>query len=310
MDYKRLIKSQSVRIKILHLLDFVPDKWMIRLQYWIKTGRLVHLSSPQRYTEKLQWYKLYHRDPQMKRCADKYEVRSYVKERGLGDILNDLYGVYDTPDQICFDQLPKSFVIKDTMGGGGNSVILVPDKGLLNEQEIKDTLWSWVNTPVTAKNPGREWVYEGVKHRIIIERLLTGDSTGDLPDYKFFCFNGKVEYLYLMKNYTQHHELGVLGFLTPDFRLLPAHRKDFAPMTEQPSPPPQFQRMVQIAETLAEGFPHVRVDLYNLEGEILFGEMTFFNASGYNEFEPDAFDFEMGSKWILPPPQKPKNRFK
>lgn len=300
MDYKKIIKSRAVRIKIMHAMSFIPDKWMVSLQYKIKTGRKLNLKNPQRFTEKLQWYKVYYRDPIMKQCVDKYEVRKYVEECGLGSILNECYGVYSSPDEIDFRKLPDSFVLKDTLGSGGNSVIIVPDKSKLNVEQAKQQMAQWVAESTRAKHPGREWVYDGIKHRIVVEKLIAGDKDGDLPDYKFFCFNGTPVCLYLMKNYTMHHEQGILGFLTPEFELLPAHRKDFAPLVEQPEKPVNYEKMVEIANSLSQGFPHVRVDLYNVDGTIIFGEMTFFNASGYTQFEPDDFDFQLGSFFQLP----------
>lgn len=300
MDYKKIFRSRKSRIRILRALSFVPDKLMLKLQYRIKMGRKLNLNDPKRYSEKLQWYKLFYRDPVMSDCADKYEVRKFVAQRGLEDILNPLYGVYDTPAEIDWDTLPNSFVIKDTLGGGGNSVIIVDDKTKCDIAAIKARLNEWVNTPITRKNTGREWVYDHKKHRIIIEKNLFEYGIDDLPDYKFFCFNGEPYCLYLMRNYARHHDEGELGFLTPDFKLMKACRKDFAPMMNQPEKPEGFEEMVQMTRKLASGFPHVRVDFYNISGKIIFGEMTFFNASGYVAFEPDSFDFEMGEKFVLP----------
>ena len=136
MNYKKLIKSRDIRIKILQFLSFIPDKWMLRIQYMIKTGRSLNLSNPKRYTEKLQWYKLYYRDPLMAQCADKYDVRKYVEQVGLAKYLNTVYGVYNSTKEIEFETLPRSFVLKDTLGGGGNSVILVKDKNSISWTEI------------------------------------------------------------------------------------------------------------------------------------------------------------------------------
>ena len=299
MGYKSLIKSRKLRIKIMQFFSFVPDEWMIKLQYRMKTGRKLNLKNPQRFTEKLQWYKLYYRDPLMAQCADKFEVRKYVEACGLGHTLNELYGVYNSPEEIDFDALPNAFVAKDTLGGGGNSVIIVTDKTAIDIEQLKRQMQEWVDEPTNKKHPGREWVYEGRKHRIIIEKLLSGDESGDLPDYKFFAFDGKIECLYVMKNYTKHHDKGILGFLSPQYELLDAYRKDFAPMLEQPEKPENYEVMLGMATRLAKGFPHVRVDFYNIDGKIIFGEMTFFMASGYLEFEPDGFDFELGDKFLI-----------
>lgn len=300
MDYKKIIKNERMRYAILNLLQFIPDKWMIELQYFIKTGRKLDLNKPIRYSEKLQWYKLHYRNPLMPECADKYAVRNYVKSKGLDYILNDCYGVYESIDEIPWEKLPASFVFKDTLGGGGRSMVFVYDKNHINKEETERILQKWLDTPINRKSLGREWIYEGKAHRIIAEKMLVGGVDGDLPDYKFFCFNGKVYCSYMMQNYTMHHDQGVLGFLDRDFRLLKAHRADFSPMLEQPKMPQNYYEMVEMAEILAEGFPHVRVDFYNLDGRIVFGEMTFFNASGYVQFEPDEFDVELGNAFHLP----------
>lgn len=294
MDYKKIIKSEKLRYKILWALSFIPDKTMISLQYRIKTGRKLNLKNPQRYSEKLQWYKLYYRNPKMPKCADKWTVRKFVIKRGLNDILNESYGVYDSPYDINWDNLPDSFVIKDTLGSGGRSMIFVNDKSKLDKVQAIKTMNEWISTPTNKKNLGREWLYEGRRHRIIIEKILIGNKDGDLPDYKFFCFDGKVFCSYMMQNYTMHHELGELGFLDRDFNLMKAHRSDFKPITKQPEKPINYDLMVKYAEILSKGFPHVRVDFYDIEGKIVFGEMTFFNASGYVCFEPDRFDYELG----------------
>lgn len=300
MNYKKIIKSQRVRLAILNALSFVPDKPMLKLQYRIKTGRRLDLKNPQRYTEKLQWYKLYYKEPLMVPCVDKYDVRKYVEDKGLGDILNECYGVYDTVEEIDFDKLPNQFVLKNTLGSGGTEVILVEDKASADLDKIKAQLQRWVNENHRIRSGGREWpYYSGKKHRIIAEKFLT-QPDGDLPDYKFFCFGGKVYYSYMMQNYRANHAEGRLSFLDEQFNLLPACRNDFAPILEQPQKPENYEKMVQMAQILSQDFPHVRVDFYNLNGEITFGELTFTTASGYMQFKPDAFDFEMGAKFVLP----------
>ena len=188
MDYKKLIKSREVRVRLMRLLSFVPDRLMVQIQYYIKTGRKLNLKNPQRFTEKLQWYKLYYRDPLMQRCVDKFDVREYVRECGYGEALVELLGVYDTPEEIDFTSLPNQFVIKDTLGGGGNSVIICKDKEALDIPSTIERIKRWIQ-PVQGKHPGREWVYDQEKNRIIIERYIDSDeSKGGLVDYKFFCF--------------------------------------------------------------------------------------------------------------------------
>lgn len=298
MNYKKILKSQGLRFRILNLFSWVPDKTMVKIQYRIKTGRKLNLKDPKRYTEKLQLYKLKYRNKTMKRCADKYEVRKYIESKGLGNILNELYGVYDSPDEIDFNKLPKSFVLKDTLGGGGNSVILVADKSKINLDEIKEKMKHWVGKESHYKNPGREWVYDGQKHRIIVEKYLISEDQDDLPDYKFFCFNGKTEYFYKRSGYAKNHDGGVMSFYDRNGNWLKGVGLDYCKTSPKKQPLcKELNGMMKIAETLSSDFPHVRVDLYNIDGRIVFGELTFFNASGYMIFTPDEFDFELGEKF-------------
>lgn len=296
MDYKVLFKNQETRIKLLQFLSFIPDATMLKVQYRMKLGRKLNLKNPKRYSEKIQLYKLMDRDPVMEMCADKYSVRSFVEQRIGAQYLNTLYGVYNEVDDIDFNKLPNQFVLKDTLGSSGDlSMILVTDKSKLDLDWAKTKMQKWVDEPINKKNAGREWVYDGRRHRIIAEKLLISDEKGDLPDYKFFCFDGKVACSYMMMNYTMHHEKGILGFFDRDFNLLPVRRADFAPMLEQPQKPINYDKMVELAEALASGFKHARVDFYNIKGQIVFGEITFFNASGYVKFEPDEFDYTLGN---------------
>jgi len=298
MDYKKIIKSRKMRLEILKLLSFIPDKLMIQMQYKIKTGRRLNLKEPKRYTEKLQWYKLYYRNPIMVQCADKYSVRDYVKSKGLEHILNDLYGVYEDESQIQFDKLPSTFVLKTTNGGGGNNIIICDDINKLDKEKSLKLLHEWLKPK--GKAGGREWVYYNSKPRIIVEKMLPRNKNNDLPDYKFFCFNGKAYCLYTMIDYTDDHNNGKLGFYDLKFNKLPYRRLDFKPIEQELEKPQNFDKMVEIAEILSKDFPHVRVDLYNIDGKIIFGELTFFNASGYVQFEPDEFDFILGEQFVLP----------
>ena len=133
--YKKIFRSKKLRFRILSMLRFIPDEPMLKLQYRIKCGRPLNLADPKRYTEKIQWYKLYYRDPVMQQCADKYRVREYVKSKGLGHILNDLYAVYKSPDPIDLEKLPEKFVLKLSNGSGTNR--LCKDKSVLNSETVK-----------------------------------------------------------------------------------------------------------------------------------------------------------------------------
>lgn len=290
MNYKKIIKSQQFRFKILRWLRFVPDGVMLRVQYYIKMGRWPNLRHPKRFTEKLQVYKMKYRNPVMSDCVDKYEVRKYVAGKGLGNILNECYGVYDRVEDIDLNTLPDQFVAKITNGGGGLNVILVRNKNKLNIDDFITKLRHWnMQQPSYG---GREWAYYGIKKsRIIIEELLIDNSNADgtIEDYKFFCFDGKV---YCVQadcgRYTQHKR----NLYTDKWEQLPVScTYPNAPANLEPV---NFEEMLRIVEILSSDFPFVRVDLYNIQGKIYFGELTYYPGSGYEAYTPDSFDFELG----------------
>ena len=303
MNYKNVFKSRETRIKILNATRLIPDKLMLKIQYRIKLGRRLNLKNPKRYTEKLQWYKLYYRDPVMAKCVDKYTVRNFVKEQGLERILNPLYGVYDAAEDINFDSLPEKFVIKDTLGGGSNRIIICLDKEKLNKDEVLAKVTKWIENGVEKVNPGREWVYCRSRHRIVIEKYIESERKEGLVDWKFFCFNGKVEFIYWLGNRVIGESVEC-GIFDTDFNLLNVYRTDEKRLTHTVKKPDNFNEMIKIAEKLSQKFPHVRVDLYNENGQIIFGELTFFPGSGYMEFVPDSFDIKIGEKFTLPASKK------
>lgn len=276
-------------------MDFIPDKSMIKLQYRISQKRKLNLKNPQRFTEKLQCYKLYHRDPLMVQCSDKYMVRDYIASKGLEEILIPLYGVYDRAEDINFDDLPEKFVLKTNNGSHTN--IICEDKSKLDIDLTKKTLNEWINA--WNGKMGREWAYHDIKPKIICEKFLEKDESGDLVDYKFFCFNGKPFSLYVIVERFLSSGMK-LGIFDTHFNQLPYKRRDINRLAANISKPKNFDCMTRIAEILSEGFPHVRVDLYNIDGKIYFGELTFYTAGGYQKYEPDNFDSVLGEQFKFP----------
>lgn len=291
MNYKKIIKSQQLRFKILEMLKWVPDSWMLPLQYKIKLGRWPNMKTPKRWTEKLQLYKMYYRNPALPRCVDKYEVRNYIEEKGLSEHLVQLYGVWGNANDIDFDNLPKSFILKTTDGGGGETVLLVRDKTKEDYDFIRKKINSWLG----RKNvdAGREWAYTGIKKsQIIAEELLINKNNPDagIEDFKILCFNGEPKYIIVDKDrYIDHKR----NFYTTnwDRKYVTTDHEQFE--NEYPKPD-NLDKMLEIARRLSEDFPFVRVDLYNVDGKIYFGELTFYPWTGYVQFTPDEFDFELG----------------
>ena len=293
MNYKGIIRSQRLRFKVLYYLRFIPDSIMLRLQYRIKMGFWPNFKHPKRFTEKLQLYKMRYRNPIMPMCVDKYEVRKYVENKGLGNILNDCYGVYDSVKDIDLGKLPNQFVAKTTDGGGGLNVVLVKDKGALDVNAFESNLSLWNRRK--SISPGREWAYNGIgKSRIVIERLLVDElnEDGSIEDYKFLCFNGRFQYLWIDKNRYSNHKR---GFWNRDLQFLQGVESDHPTFDVPPILPFNINEMISIVEKLSEDFPFARIDLYNIQGEIIFGEITFYPWSGYVKYVPDSFDFELGN---------------
>lgn len=294
MNYKKIIKSQQLRFTILRFLAWVPDSIMIRLQYRIRMGAWPDFKHPKRFNEKIQLYKLKYRNPVMHQCVDKYEVRKYVEGKGLGYILNELYGVYDSPKDIDFDTLPDRFVMKTTTGSGGQNVIIVKNKSTCDFAELRRKLSLWNGANNLGAFAGREWAYKNLKPRIVVEKYLDSQSERYLLDYKFFCFNGEPKYLYVISD-RKFGEFAYLSIYDIHFNKLSIYR-DGERRAENAEPKPKnYEQMVEVARKLSGDFPEVRVDLYNIDGQIFFGELTFYDGSGYLKWEPDDFDFELGS---------------
>ena len=277
------------------MLRFIPDKQMLQLQYRIKMKQKLDLKNPKRYTEKIQWYKLYYRDPVMQQCADKYLVREYVKSKGLEHILNDLYAVYHAPEEICLDDLPEKVVIKLSNGSGTN--LLIKDKSQVELSSVQEQFRNFFAQ--RKASAGREWVYKTDRKPVIIAEQYLEDpeqKDGSICDYKFLCFGGEVCYVvYDTQRFTDHRR-NIYDTQWTDLRVA-----SDCPCGDVEIPKPEnLEQMLAVAKVLAEDFPAVRVDLYSIGGKIYFGELTFFPWSGYVRYDPDDFDFEMGEKFVLP----------
>lgn len=297
MDYKKIFKSRKLRKCILNCLTFISDKTMLKIQYKIKTGRKLNIDNPERFTEKLQWYKLYHRNPVMHDCVDKYNVRDFVASCGKEEILNECYGVFEAYDEIDFSLLPDSFVIKKTNGGGGLNVIICKDKSNFDFEEAKKIINSWKNDD--KDTGGREWAYYGLKSKIVIEKYLENQENPEagISDYKFFCFDGKVHSLVVdVDRYIDHKR----NFYDRDWNYLDIS-SDCPNLGDKLPKPDGFDEMIETAEILSKGFPFVRVDLYFVDEKVYFGELTFYPWSGYVDFTPDSFDYLLGNEFKLIP---------
>lgn len=287
-------KKRRIKFGIAKMLFWVPDEIMLRVQYRILVGRWPNMKNPQRYSEKIQYYKIHYHHPDLMRCVDKYLVRDYVIEKlGTDRYLNELYQVHDKAEEIDFDALPDKFVIKTTDGGNGDNVLVCTDKKSLNIEKAIKKVDSWRNKKYYIIS--REWAYRGAKiSRVIVEKYLEDDANADgsIDDFKFLCFDGKFRFLWIDKDRFSSHKRGFwdenLNFLEGVYSDWPTFGKGGIHLPEN------VKEMITLSEKLSRGFPFARVDWYNIKGKITFGEITFYPWSGYVKYTPDEFDFTLG----------------
>ena len=298
-EQRELGKMAIKREVFIKIKKHMPKKcWGMYVSYKYKKimGKKCNLKNPRTYTEKIQWSKINRNDPMISRLSDKVAVRSWVEENIGGEYLIPTIGkAYSSADDIDYDSLPNSFVIKANHGSGLN--VVVDGKKEISFDDIKDKANSWLKQNFAYNS--FEMQYKDIRPQIYIEKNLLEDCEGDLPDYKFFCFGGKVYCLYVMINTYPIHTNAKLGIFDKNFNLLPYYRADFTPITKQIEKPANYSKMIEIAEKLSEGFSHVRVDLYNVNGKIYFGEMTFSTGSGLFKHVPEEFDEILGNQWDL-----------
>lgn len=286
-----LIVTKQIRIKFLmYFGKLVPDKAYIKLQYRLRLGKKLNLANPTLFNEKVQYAKLYYRNPMLKSLVDKYEVRKYVKEKIGEKYLTKLYGVYDRVDDIVFDKLPEKFVMKLTNGSSYNYIC--PLKNYDTQTKIEYRFKKWIT--VDFYMLGREWAYKDVKNRIICEELLETSDVNGLNDYKIFCFDGVPKLIQVDFSRFINHKR---NFYTPEWEFIDEEVEYENDSTAKIQKPKNLEEMLKCAHILSEGFPQVRVDFYDVDGRIVFGEMTFYHGAGYLHFKNPKFELEMGEYW-------------
>ena len=292
MNINKIIKSRDTRLAILNFLRFIPDKTMLKIEYKMKIGKKLNLKNPQTFNEKLQWLKIYDRKPIYTTMADKYLVRDYIKETIGEQYLVPMLGIYNNVNEIDFESLPNQFVLKCTHDSG--SVILCKDKATFDIQEAKKKLKKRLK-----KNSfwwAREWPYKNIKPRIICEEYLQDGNNEFLPVYKFFCFNGVPKIIQQIQNDKQENE--TVDYFDTDWKRINMMQR-FPNSVTPIAKPKRFNEMLDIAQKLSKGVPFLRIDLYEVNGKIIFSEHTFYTDAGYSIFEPEEehWDEKLG-EWI------------
>lgn len=281
---KRKIKKIGFRI-----LLYLPEVFFLKIMYRFTIGKKLNLKKPQTFNEKLQWLKLNDRNPRYTNLVDKYLVREYVSEKIGDEYLVPLYKVYESVDEIELESLPRQFVLKCTHDSGG--VILCKNKKTFDKQKEFNKLKKLLNRNYYYST--KEYPYKNIKPRIICEEYLIDEKSKDLMDYKFFCFDGKPHFMYVASNRNVETKF---DFYDLEFNHLDV-KQHYENSTEIIKKPKNFDQMITLATRLSKDIPHVRVDFYECNEKIYFGEMTFYHFSGFVKFEPEYYD-ELFGKYI------------
>lgn len=289
---------KRIAVFSIYFLNKISNYQIEKIRFYKKIGYKLNLKNPRSFNEKIVWRKIYDKNPLLPLTSDKYQVRSYVKdilgEDTAKEILIPLFYATDKPKTIPFEELNIPYIIKPNHASG-LKIIVENDK--YDKQKIIKTCQSWLNMPYGLEK--MEWAYQPIKRKIIIEKLLC-ERNGKLPkDYKFHVFHGRCFYSIIISNRTNN--LSAVRFdrnwehLSSVFAEgFPSKNKDL-----KLKKPKNYETMLEIVERLAEPFDYVRVDLYNINGQIYFGELTHYQQSGLLKFEPVSFDFELGKQWNL-----------
>lgn len=273
-------------------MNWMPDRPYLKLLYRAYMGKRLDLKHPKTYNEKLQWLKLYDHDPRYPVIVDKYAAKQYVAERIGEQYIIPTLGVWDRPEDIDFDALPDKFVLKSTHDSGGFR--LVDKRKGFDREEIVRYFKKRLSHGTYQKQ--REWPYKDVPRRVLAEQYMEDEKTGELRDYKFFGFDGKVTCMFIATDRQSKERPCAFDFFDTDFNWMDLrHGHPNAPV--RPEKPKNFDLMLQLSEELSKGFLQLRVDLYEINGKVYFGELTLFHHGGITPFDPEEWDERFG-EWI------------
>ena len=272
------------------IMNILPDRIYLKLMFRVKLHKKLDLKNPKTFNEKLQWLKLYDRNPEYVKMVDKYEVKKYVASIIGEEYVIPTLGIYDKFEDINFDNLPKQFVIKCTHDSGG--IVICRDKDKLNIEEAKSKIEKSLKENYYYY--GREWPYKNVKPRIIIEKYMEDNKKKSLIDYKIFCFNDEPKIVYVSEG-LENHATASISFYDINYNDIDIKRSDFKKFEKKPDKPINFEKMIKFSKLLSRNIPHVRCDWYEINQKLYFGELTFSTCSGFIPFENGKMDYEIGN---------------
>lgn len=293
----RFLTDKNMRVLFFNskgLYRYLNDKKYLQKIFEARVGYPLNLDNPRTFNEKLQWLKLYNRRPEYTMMVDKFEVKKYVASKIGEEHVIPTLGVWNSVDEIDFDKLPNQFVLKCTHDSGG--LVICRDKNTLDINHAKELLNKYMKRDFYMV--WREWPYKNVPHRIIAEKYME-DSSGELRDYKFFTFNGEPKVLFIATERTCENSETKFDFYDMDFNHLDI-TNGHPNSDNYIEKPESFEEMKKYAKILSQNIPHLRVDFYEVNGKVYFGELTFYHWSGFVPFEPNKWDYTFGDWLALP----------
>ena len=281
---------KNPKLIVIYLINksfFLPDKVYLKWKFRLIMGYKLNLRNPQTFNEKLQWLKLYDRNPEYTKMVDKYEVRKYIKEKIGEEYLIPILGVCERFDDIDFDNLPNKFVIKCNHDSGG--LVICKDKSKLDIESARRKINSSLKRNYYYS--GREWPYKNVKPKILIEKYMEDKVNKELIDYKIMCFNGKPKFSFTC---TERYKGGLkVTFFDLNWEKM-TFTRHYPSSDIKINKPINYDKMLDFSKKLSENIPFVRVDWYEINGKLYFGELTFYPGCGFEEFEHKEWDLKIG----------------
>ncbi len=285
---------RKLLLALLKKMKFLPPPFYVSIYYEYYTGKKMDIDHPIEFNQKLQWLKAYYKPSILTQLVDKYEVRTYVEEKVGSKYLNKLIGVYYNSREVDFDVLPNKFVLKGAHGYNFN--LLVTDKTKLNRIKATFLLKKWMSKNQYYRG-GLEWAYKNVVPKIIAEEFLEEEGKDSISDYKYFCFDGEPKFIQVDLDRKSGH---VRSYVDLNWNKLAFTTIGIEDYKGEVKIPKNKVEMENVARKLAADFPFVRVDLYNLNGRIIFGEMTFYPTDGRMDFAPDNYNKSIGDYLQIP----------
>ena len=273
-------------------LNMMDDKTYLSLRYRYATGKKIHWNNPKEFNEKLLWLMVHDHNPKYKVLVDKFEVKKYIAQLIGEEYVIPLLAVGERFEDIDFDSLPNQFVVKCNHDSGG--IVICKDKSQFDYEAAKNLINSHLDKEFYRIT--REWPYRDIKRKVIVEKYMedqNNESGGELRDYKFYCFNGEPKFLYLSQGLT-NHETAKINYVSLEWEKEEFYREDYKQFDVLPGKPTNFEKMIDLAKVLSQGFPFVRVDIYEINQKIYFGEMTLYPGAGITEFFPDKWNAVLG----------------